>query len=228
MIVYPDGTEFDESIGTTGDSIKPFPDLRSAGRELAARLERYRGRDEVIVLALVLGGVLVGHEVATALRLPFDFVILRRLSVADGLGSVVAAVNVAGTLEIVGELPPCPEVPVTGFDYFIADALTELEVREKVCRGNRPPLELSGKTVLLVDCGSRTGITMQTAISAVRSRKPAKIVVAQPVASMGAAPVISSLADEFVCLAYLRPFGNVGVWYKDFTRPGDDQIASLL
>jgi putative phosphoribosyl transferase len=228
MIIYPDGNEFEESIGTPGDSISPFPNLRAAGRELATRLESYRGRDDVVVLALVLGGVLVGHEVATTLGLPLDYVILRRLTVPEGPGSSVAAVNVAGNLEIVGELPPRPEVPVTGFDFFMEDTLARFEIREKVCRGNRAPLELSGKTVLLVDCGMRTGTTMQTAISAVRARRPAKIVAAQPVASIGAGPLASSLADEFVCLGYPRPFGNVGVWYKDFSRPEDDQIAQLL
>jgi putative phosphoribosyl transferase len=228
MIIYADGPIDREDADEPVTSISPFQNLRAAGRELAARLEAYRDRDDVIVLALVLGGVLVGQEVASTLGLPCDYVILRRLTVADGPGSLMAAVNVAGNLEIVGEKLPRPETPKTGFDYFIADALAQLETREKLCRGHRPPLEISGKTVLLVDCGARTGITMQTAITAIRARKPAKIIAAQPVASIGAAPVISSLADEFVCLAYPRPFGNVGVWYKDFTRPADEQIASLL
>src|SRR6185295_19793941 len=100
------------------------------GRELATRLESYRGRDDVVVLALILGGVLVGHEVATTLGLPLDFVILQRLTVPEGPGSLVAAVNVAGSLEIVGELPPRPAVPVTGFDFFIVDTLARLESRE--------------------------------------------------------------------------------------------------
>ena len=229
MIIYPDGpADFEESTKAPLDLIHPFPNLRAAGRELATKLEQYRDRDDVVVLALVMGGVPVGHEVATNLGLPFDLILLSRLSTPNGPGSLVCAANVAGNLEIVGELPPRPEVPVTGFDFFVVDALARLEEREKVCRGKRPPLKLSAKTVLLVDCGMRTGGTMQTAISAVRARRPAKVVAAQPVASIGSAPVISSLADEFVCLGYPRPFGNVGVWYKDFNRPGDEQISTLL
>lgn len=229
MINYPDGdVDFEESTNASNTTISPFPNLRAAGLELATRLESYRQRDDAVVLALVLGGVLVGHEVATHLSLPFDFVILRRLLTGDGSGSPVIAANVAGNLEIVGDLPPRPEVPATGLDFFIADALVQLELREKVCRGGRPPLDLENKTVLLVDCGMRTGSTMQTAIRAVRSSKPAKIVVAQTVASLGATSIVRTEADEFVCLGYPRPFGNVAVWYKDFTRPGDDQIAALL
>jgi putative phosphoribosyl transferase len=229
MIIYADGpADYEESTNAATVPINVFPNLRAAGRELAARLEEFRDRNDTIVLALGLGGVPVGHEVATNLGLPFDLIVLSRLFIPAGTGSQVCAVNVAGNLEIVGELPPLPPVPVTGFDFFIAEALARLEEREKVCRGNRPPLDLLGKTVLLVDCGMRTGGTMQTAIGALRARQPRRIVAAQPVASIGAAPVISSLADEFVCLGYPRPFGNVGLWYKDFTRPRDDQISALL
>ena len=228
MIIYPDGADLGASNDPPLPSINPFPNLRAAGRELSNRLEHYRNRDDVVVLALVLGGVVVGHEVAMSLGLPFDVIIMSRLTTPNGPGSLVCAVNVAGNLEIVGDLPPRSEVPVTGFDFFIVDALARLEQREKSCRGGRPPLDLSGKTVLLIDCGMRTGVTMQAAINGLRARKPARIVAAQPLSSIGAAPVINSLADEFVCLGYPRPFGNVGVWYKDFSRPGDDQIPALL
>jgi putative phosphoribosyl transferase len=228
MIIDPDGAiEFDET-DTPLPSAGPFPDLRAAGRELAAQLETYRNREDAVVLALIMGGVLVGHEVAAHLRLPLDYVILRRLMVPNGPGDPVCAVNVAGKLETVGDLPPQPQVPVTGLDFFLADALASLEQREKICRGGRVPLDLRNKTVIMIDCGMRSGQTMKTAIKAVRLSKPVSIVVAQPVASVGATATVKPEVDEFVCLGYPRPFGNVGVWYKDFSRPSEDQLSGLL
>ncbi|HEV7395849.1 MAG TPA: phosphoribosyltransferase family protein [Pyrinomonadaceae bacterium] len=228
MIIYADGIDLEVTIDDSLPAVTPFSGLRVAGHDLATRLESYRGRDDVIVLALVLGGVLVGHEVASQLGLPFDYVILRRLFAPNGPGFPVCAVNVAGNLEFVGDVPPRPEVPVTGLDYFLRDTLAQLEEREKICRGGRPPRDLAGKTILLVDCGMRTGSTMMTAMRAVRSGQPAKLVVAQPVASLGATELVKPEADEFVCLGYPRPFGNVAVWYKDFTRPEENQISDLL
>lgn len=229
MITYPDGPiDLDEPTDATLSPVGPFPNLRVAGHELATKLQSYRGRNDVVVLAIALGGVLVGHEVATYLGLPCDFVILRRLLTPDETGLPVCAVNVAGNLEILGPMPPRPDVPVTGLDFFLADALATLAQREKVCRGGRPPLDLVKKTVLLVDCGMRSGSTVSSAMRALRFRKPVKIVVAQPVASLGATAIVRREADEFVCLRYPRPFGNVGVWYKDFSRPEDDQISGLL
>src|SRR5213078_423226 len=164
MIIYPDGHP-DAELATHDplQPVTPFPNLRVAGGELATALESYRNQDDVLVLAMALGGVLVGHEVAIRLGLPFDLVILRRLLAPADLGSPVCAVNVAGNLEIVGELPPRPVVPLTGVDFFIADALADLARREKVCRGGRPPCDIAGKIVLLVDCGMRTGETMRAA-----------------------------------------------------------------
>ena len=89
-------------------------------------------------------------------------------------------------------------------------------------------MELRGKTILLVDCGIRTGLTMKAAISALRKKEPAQITAAVPVASLEGRASIEAVANNLICLASPEPFGHVGLWYKDFRRPDDHQISGLL
>jgi len=230
MIKFPDGADSESS--QKGDElfkrVTPFANLRAAGRELAARLETYRQSDRLIVIAIMLGGVPVAHEVANHLGAPLDVLIIRRLLAPQGPGSQSCAVNVAGSLVIDEDLEQRFTAPSTPFHYFMVDALTELGRREQVCRRGRAPVELAGKTIILVDCGIRTGSTMQTAIEALRTREPARIIAAAPVASIGGHAAVANMVDELVCLARPRPFGHVGLWYRDFTRPGDDRVGELL
>src|SRR6266550_6436516 len=159
MINFPDGAEPESS--QKGDesfkNVTRFPDLRTAGRELANKLEAYRRRDGLIVIAIVLGGVPVAHEVANHLRAPLEVLIIRRLLAPQGPGSQTCAVNVGGSLVIDDDLARRSIIPSTPFDHFMADALAELHRREQVCRRGLPPIGLAGRTVILVDCGIRTG-----------------------------------------------------------------------
>ena len=205
-----------------------FPDLRSAGQELGLALDQYRHRPNVIVLGIALGGVPVAHEVAKHLGVPLDLVIIRRLLMPRGPGSQTCAVSVAGSLVIDDDLPPLPEVQTTPLDHFLADAIAGLRLREQTCRRGLPPVSLTGKTVLLVDCGIRSSLTMQAAITAIRSQKPGAIIAAVPSASSDGHAKVAALADEVVCLQQPEPFGNVAVWYLDFSRPDDDHVAELL
>ena len=205
-----------------------FPNLKTAGSELAVSLEQYRNRPDVVVLAIVLGGWPVAHEVATFLGAPLDVVIIRRLLAPQGPGSQTCAVNVCGSMVFDETLIPLPAVPSTPIEYFVADAISELKQREQSCRRGRPPVDLTGKTVILVDCGIRTGLTMLAAIGALRTKVPAEIIAAVPVTSAEGRLAVAELADELVCLAEPEPFGHVGVWYADFSRPGDDVVGELL
>jgi predicted phosphoribosyltransferase len=205
-----------------------FPNLLEAGCELAARLEAFRGSRDAIVLGIVLGGVLPAREVAKGLALPLDYIIIRRLLAPEGPGSQACAVNVAGSLLIDEELAALPAAPESALDYFISDALEMLARRERLCRAGRAPLDLVGKTILLVDCGIRTGLTMRAAIRALRKTSPARIIAAAPVASPDSRATIEAIADEVVCLKWPEPFGNVAMWYSDFTRPGDDKVSEFL
>lgn len=207
-----------------------FSNLRSAGCELANRLESYRENENVVVIAPVLGGVPVAAEVAKRLSAPLDFVIIRRLLAPEGPGSQLCAVNVGGSLVVDEELTLRLAAPETSsaFDCFVADAVDELSRRERICRGARPPINLFDKTIILVDCGVRTGLTMRAAVRAIRTKHPARIIVAVPVAAPESRETLESMADELICLAWPKPFGNAGVWYADFGRPGDNEISKLL
>lgn len=182
-----------------------------------------------MVLALVRGGVPVAVEVAKRLYAPLDLVLLRRLLLPGGPGtSPLCVFNVAGTrvLDPALSLPATP--PSSGLDFYLADALAEFARREEVCRRGRPPVELRGKTVLLVDNGVRTGGTLRAAIRAVRTRQPARIVAAVPVAAAESRSGIEAHADEVVCLAWNHPFGNVALGYRDFRVPGVEQVGEML
>jgi len=228
MIIYADGIDdLQESTNEPRALIHPFSNLRAGGRKLATKLGRFCDRDDLVVLAVVLGGVLVGHEVAKELGAPLDFVIMRHLLAPNGPGSLVSAVNVCGSLVVDEELLP-KTPPSSPLDYFLADALATLAQREQTCRAGRPPRDLKDKTVILVDCGIRSATTMRAAIGALRTKEPAKIITAVPLASCGGYATIASLTDELVCLGTPRPFGNVALWYTDFSRPGDEELAELL
>ena len=209
-------------------NIAPFANLSSAGSELAATFPRAGISKDVVVLGIVSAGVPVAVEVAKRLEASLDLIIIRRLLAPRGPGSQAVAVNAAGTLVVDDEIGPRPSKPQTPFDYFMEDALNGLARRAQVCRGERPPTELAGKPILIVDCGIRTGLTMQAAIGAVRTLNPARITAAVPVTSLDGRRAVETLADELIYLAAPEPFGNAGVWYKDFRRLGDDSISQTL
>ncbi len=205
-----------------------FPDLRSGGRALAAKLDSYRERNDVVVLAILLGGSPVAHEVAKHLGVPLDFLTIRRLFVPQGPASQICAVNISGSLVIDKTLIPPESGPSTPEEYFVADAIAQMNTREQICRRERPAFNVTGKTVILVDCGIHTGLTMQAAIAALKTKEPAKLVAAVPVSSEEGGSLIDRLADEFVCLEYPEPFGHVGMWYRDLSRPDDNAVGDLL
>lgn len=205
----------------------PFPNLRSAGRDLAVAISRHRNRN-MFVLAIVSAGVPVAFEVAKALGSALDLIIIRRLLAPDGPGSQACAVNVAGTLIIDEKIGPRPAKPQTPFDYFREDALNGIAERTRLCRGERPAIELSGKHLLIVDCGIRTALTMQAAIDAARTLNPGRITAAVPVTSHDGRAKIEPSVDELIYLMAPDPFGNAGVWFKDFGRPKDEAVNALL
>jgi putative phosphoribosyl transferase len=196
--------------------------------ELAAKLSKAGAKQGVMVLAIVSAGVPVALEVAKLLEASLDLIVIRRLLAPQGPGSQAVAVNVAGTLMMDEEIGPRPAKPETPLDYFIDDALKGLSQRVQLCRCQLPPADLAGKSVLIVDCGIRTGLTMHAAIRAVRRLSPVHITVAVPVTSLEGHRLIEPLVDEFIHLATPDPFGNVGIWYKDFRRLDDDCISGVL
>jgi putative phosphoribosyl transferase len=210
------------------EKIAPFPNLSSAGGELAAAFPRDGISNDVVVLAIVSAGIPVAVEVAKHLESALDLIIIRRLLAPRGPGSQSCAVSVAGSLVLDADVPPIPVEPVKPLDYFLLDAIETLKRRSELCRGGRPALDVRGRNILLVDCGIRTGLTMQAAIGALRKLQPKRVIAAVPVASVEGRKITTDLADDFVCLATPDPFGNAAVWYKNFNRPPDESVAELL
>ena len=204
-----------------------FEDARAAGRALAERLAAYGARERTTVVAVARGGVAVALEVSKRLGLPLDLLLLRRLLVPRGPQEPVCAASIAGATLLDAELTPRLEAEPT-LGPYVADALAALESRARACRGGRPPAELAGRTILLIDNGVRTGSTMLAALRALRSAAPARVVAAAPVAAPEALATFESAADEFIYLHTPEPFGHVGLWYANFTRPSDDEIRAML
>jgi len=204
-----------------------FIDRRHAGRLLAQELARYRDDPAVVVLALPRGGVPVAFEVATALHAPLDVFIVRKLGLPGHEEFAMGAIASGGVMVMNPDVAGF-HVPQTAVDAVAARERAELDRREQLYRGDRAPLELRNRIVILVDDGLATGSTMLAAVRSVRLQNPGSVVVAVPVASPEAVQALRSEADDVVCLATPDPFRAVGLWYRDFGQTSDDEVRQLL
>lgn len=208
--------------------MRRFRDRADAGRMLAARLAAYTYRPDVLVLALPRGGVPVGYEVARALGAPLDVFIVRKLGVPGYEELAMGAIASGGALVLNQEVVNSLHIPPSIIEAVAAREQRELERREHLYRGNRPPPEVRGRTVILVDDGLATGATMRAAIAALRRQQPARLVVAVPVASRETCDELRPEVDEVVCAVTPEPFRAVGLWYEDFAPTTDDEVRDLL
>ena len=215
-------------FGHSAERWSSFSDRHEAGRVLAKHLQKYAGRPDVIVLALPRGGVPVGYEVATALRVSLDVFVVRKLGV-PGYGELAMGAIASGGVrvlneDVVAQLPNAEEMLAA----VTAEETRELERREAEYRGNRPPPDLRGKTVILVDDGLATGATMRAAATALKQRGVAACVVGVPVASPETCAEFRHEVDEVVCAATPEPFYGVGQFYEDFSQTSDEEVRELL
>jgi putative phosphoribosyl transferase len=208
--------------------VRRFRDRAEAGRFLAGRLQRYAGRDDVIVLALPRGGVPVGYEVARSLGAPLDVLSVRKVGVPGHEELAMGAVATGGELVLDEGLVTRLGIPLSELRRRIVEEIRELERREAAYREGRPPLSLEGKTVVLVDDGLATGSTMRAAVLAARRQRPAQAVVAVPVATPEACDDLRDVADEIVCGITPQFLQAVGLWYEDFSQTSDDEVRDLL
>lgn len=204
-----------------------FPNLSAAGRELSPQLTEYKDDPNTIVLGIALGGVPVAREVANFLKAPLDLILIRRLLVGDQAGSHICAVNIAGT-RILDDQISLPATPSAQQEHFLVEAIADFDQRAQLCRRGREPIEFTDRTLIVVDCGIRTGSTMKAAARALSKIKARRMVAAVPVSSVEGQAEVAPLFDEFVCLLQPENFVNAGYWYADFRRPGDDQVGDLL
>jgi predicted phosphoribosyltransferase len=205
-----------------------FPNRRYAGRHLAPLLARYTDRPGVVVLALPRGGVPVAFEVAEALHLPLDVFEVRKLGVPGQEELAMGAIGSGGICHIIPDVIAAFGVSREQLEETIERERRELKRREEIYRDGRPRPEIAGKQIILIDDGLATGSTMGVAVAALRERKPAKIIVAIPVASVEACAALRAVADDLVCLASPEPFLGVGQFYANFAQVGDDEVRAFL
>jgi predicted phosphoribosyltransferase len=205
-----------------------FRDRAAAGRGLAGRLRRYAGRDDVIVLALPRGGVPVALPVAEALGAPLDVFLVRKLGVPGREELAMGAIASGGVRVINDDVVAALGIGDDVVDAVSAREARELERRECLYRDGRPAVDVAGRTVILVDDGLATGSTMRAAATALRLRRPARIVIAVPAAPPETCEELRREADEVVCAITPDPFFAVGQWYDDFRQTTDDEVRELL
>jgi putative phosphoribosyl transferase len=205
-----------------------FADRRDAGRRLALVLA---GRDDLqdpVVLALPRGGVPVAAEVAEALAAPLDVLVVRKLGVPNQPELAMGAVA-SGNVEVLNrEVLSQLHLPQDAFDRVLAEEKRELARRERLYRGDRPPLEVRGRRVVLVDDGIATGSTVEAAIRALRARGAGAVVVAVPVAPVETVDRLQALTDGVVALSTPEPFVAISLWYGAFPQVSDREVQEIL
>src|SRR5437763_12482677 len=205
-----------------------FPDRAEAGRQLAEKLEKYAGLDDVIVLGLPRGGVPVAYKVAKRLRAPLDVFLVRKL-VVPGCEELAAGAIASGGVRVLNEdvMRAIPHAEET-IEAATTRETAELERRAQEYRDGRPAPELRDRVVILIDDGLATGATMRAAVKALRHSGAAKIVVAVPVGPPDTSREIEQEADETICLSTPEFFQAVGQYYEDFSQTSDDDVRELL
>ena len=207
---------------------RAFLNRAEAGRLLAEKLEKYAGRDDVIVLGLPRGGVPVAYEVAKRLSVPLDVFIVRKLGV-PGFEELAAGAIASGGVRVLNQdvMRALPNADET-IESITARETAELERREQSYRDGRPAPELRNRVVILVDDGLATGATMHAAVKALRQRGVAKIVVAVPVGPPDTCREFEDEADETICASTPEFFQAVGQYYDDFSQTSDEEVRELL
>ena len=205
-----------------------FVDRRHGGRVLGQRLRDLSGRDDVVVLGLPDGGVPVAFEVAAALDAPLDVLTVYNLSAPRNNEVPIGALASDGMTFLDEQSLNELGLDVLDIARVIVRERLELARSEQSYRGERPFPDLTNMIVILVDDGLATGDTMRAAVSAVRTRHPARVIVAVPVASRRANEMLGEFADRCVTVAVPEPFHRVAHWYEDFSETSDEEVLALL
>ena len=207
---------------------EPYRDRRHAGAELAHRLDHLKGRHDLVVLALPRGGVPVAYEVARALQAPVDVFVVRKLGLPGHPEYAMGAIASGGVRVLNDDAVRLYDISTAAIDRIAREEHIELERRERAYREGRPPIDLHGRVVVLIDDGLATGSTMRAAVQAVRAHGPAAVVVAVPVGSPDTCREFAAIADEIVCARSPEHFAAVGQWYDDFRQTTDEEVRALL
>jgi len=201
---------------------------KEAGRKLAALLSSYKGRDDVMVLALPRGGVPVGYEIARALQAPLEIFFVRKVGVPLYPELAMGAVASGDVLLLDANMVREFGLSQREVDEAVARSRKELERQEEVFRPGRPGIDLSGKIAILTDDGIATGHTMLAAIEAAKRLGAGKVLAAAGVAPASTVERIREKVEEAACLMTPRDFRAVGLFYEDFSQVTDEQVRELL
>ncbi len=205
-----------------------FLDRREAGQRLAQELSAYRDRSDVLVLALPRGGVPVAAQVASILKAPMDVFVVRKLGLPGQPELAMGAIASGGVRVLNSEVVDALGISDELIDAVTADEQRELARRERAYRDDRPPPEVKGKTVIVVDDGIATGSTMTAAVSALRQLNAARVVVAVPTVALSSYYQIRRVADDVAAVMMPEQFYGVGQWYEDFSQITDAEVRQLL
>lgn len=208
--------------------MRRFRNRQEAGQLLALELAHYADRKDCVVLALPRGGVPVAHELSRALRIPLDILVVRKLGVPGHEELAMGAIASGGIRIINPHTLSALGISSGALAEVERRELIEMERRERIYRGNKAPLDVSEKNVILVDDGIATGATIRAAIASLRQRGARKIVVASPVAPESVVISLSNVAEEIVCVLKPKDFGGVGWWYEDFSQTSDEEVRGFL
>ena len=213
-----------------------LPNRQEAGRRLAEKLTAYVNHPQAVVLGLARGGVPVAYEIAKDLNLPLEVCLVRKLSVPHDPAIAIGAIaedallhNYSGNITIIDR----NTAQINGLNQeqieaIAARAKAELRWRDRCYRNFRPMLKVRGRTVILVDDGMNTGLTMHAAVTALQRHQPEKITIAIPVASLSALQQLKAQVDHITCLITPKYFNSVCSWYEDFSPTSDREVCDLL
>jgi putative phosphoribosyl transferase len=205
-----------------------FRDRHEAGELLAEKLVTYAGQPDLIVLALPRGGVPVGVEVAKKLHAPLDLFVVRKLGLPEHPELAMGAIASGGVRVLNSEVVHTLRIPDEVINAVAIMELQELTRRERAYRGDLPPPDVAGKTVIIVDDGIATGSTMMAAVSALRQLKAGRVVVAIPTVARATYLFLRESADDVVSVIVPDTFYGVGQWYEDFAQTSDEEVHRLL
>jgi len=208
--------------------MRRFRNRKEAGQLLALELADYADKKDCLILALPRGGVPVAQELSQALRLPLDILVVRKLGVPGHEELAMGAIASGGIRIINPQTLSALGIASGAVAEVERLELMEMQRRERIYRGNKVPLDVRDKTVILVDDGIATGATIRAAIASLRQRGVRRIVVASPVAPESVVASLQTVADKVVCIMKPRDFGGVGWWYEDFSQTSDEEVRSIL
>lgn len=205
-----------------------FKNRRDAAGKLSTKLMDLYNRENILVLGISLGGMVTANEVAAQLNAPSDYLTVRKLRVPEHETEPMGAIAIGGDTVYNTGIIDHFQVSADVVQQSEIDERAMIDVEEKHFRGDAPLVDVTGKTVLLIDDGMGTGVTMRASIDAMKASGAQEIIVASPVSSAQVCMMFKGIADRTVCFATPQPFQGVENWYEEFEKPSHDEVRDLI